>query len=124
MEELPQLSKESIVLSIYKKGSETDCSNYRGTSLLSISHNILSSILLTTLSPCIDKITGYNQCGFEHNSSIADQIFYTCQILLKKWEYSETVCRLFIDFKKAYNAVMRKVLYSILIEFGVPMKLV
>jgi hypothetical protein len=30
---------------------------------------------------------------------------------------------LFIDFKKAYDSVMREVLYYILIEFGVPMKL-
>jgi hypothetical protein len=41
----------------------------------------------------------------------------------KEWEYNETVHQLFIDFKKAYNSVRREVLYSILIEFGVPMKL-
>jgi hypothetical protein len=27
------------------------------------------------------------------------------------------------QFRKAYDSIMRKVLYSILIEFGVPMKL-
>ena len=32
--------------------------------------------------------------------------------------------QLFIDFKKAYNSVRREVLYNILIEFGIPMKLV
>jgi sorting nexin-29 len=34
------------------------------------------------------------------------------------------VYQLFIDFKKAYDSVRREVLYNILIEFGVPMKLV
>jgi hypothetical protein len=34
------------------------------------------------------------------------------------------VHQLFIDFKKAYNSVKREVLYSILLEFGVPKKLV
>jgi hypothetical protein len=34
------------------------------------------------------------------------------------------VHKLFIDFKKAYNSVIREVLYSILIEFGIPLKLV
>jgi hypothetical protein len=34
------------------------------------------------------------------------------------------VHQLFIDFKKAYDSVKREVLYNILIEFGVPMKLV
>jgi predicted PolB exonuclease-like 3'-5' exonuclease len=42
----------------------------------------------------------------------------------KKWEYSDTVHELYIDFKKAYDSVMREVLYNILIEFGVPLKLV
>jgi hypothetical protein len=32
--------------------------------------------------------------------------------------------QLFIDFKKAYDSVRREVLYNILIEFGIPRKLV
>jgi hypothetical protein len=34
------------------------------------------------------------------------------------------VHQLFIDFKKAYDSVRRVVLYNILIEFGISMKLV
>jgi hypothetical protein len=33
------------------------------------------------------------------------------------------VHQLFIDFKIAYDSVRREVLYNILIEFGVPIKL-
>jgi hypothetical protein len=39
-------------------------------------------------------------------------------------EYNETVHQLFIDFKKAYDSVRREILYNILIEFGIPVKLV
>jgi len=42
----------------------------------------------------------------------------------KKWEYNEAVQQLFIDFKKAYDSVRREVLYNILIEFSIPMKVV
>jgi hypothetical protein len=42
----------------------------------------------------------------------------------EKWEHSDTVHQLFVDFKKAYDSVRREVLYNILIEFGVPLKLV
>jgi hypothetical protein len=35
-EELPHWWTESIVIPIYKKGDKTDCSNYRGISLLSL----------------------------------------------------------------------------------------
>jgi hypothetical protein len=55
---------------------------------------------------------------------MTDQIFYIRQILEKKWEYNGTVHQLFIDLKKAYDSVRREVLYSILVEFGVPRKLV
>jgi hypothetical protein len=34
------------------------------------------------------------------------------------------VQQLFVDFKKAYDSVRREVLYNILIEFGIPLKLV
>jgi hypothetical protein len=45
-------------------------------------------------------------------------------MLEKKWESNGTVHQLFTDFKKAYNSVKREVLYNILLEFGVPKKLV
>jgi hypothetical protein len=34
------------------------------------------------------------------------------------------VQQLFIDFKKAYDLVKREVLYNILLQFGIPKKLV
>jgi hypothetical protein len=40
------------------------------------------------------------------------------------WEYNETVCQLFVDFKKPYGSESREVLYNILVEFGIPMNLV
>jgi hypothetical protein len=55
---------------------------------------------------------------------VTDEMFCIRQIQEKKWEYNETVHQLFIDFKKSYNSVKREILYHILIEFGVPMKLV
>jgi hypothetical protein len=81
-------------------------------------------LYIQRLSPYIDDIIGDHQCGFQRNRSTADQIFCIRQMLKKKWEYNETVHQLFIDFKKAYDSVRREVLCNILIEFGVPKKLV
>jgi hypothetical protein len=122
-EELPHQWKESIVVPIHKKGDKTDCSNYRGISLLS-SYKTLSNILLTRLTPYADEIIWDHQCGFWRNRSTTDQTFYIRQILKNKWEYNGTVHQLFIDFKKAYDSVRREVLYNILIEFGIPRKVV
>jgi hypothetical protein len=53
-----------------------------------------------------------------------DQIFYIQHKLEKKLEYNGMVHQLFVDFKKAYDSVKREVLYNILLEFGIPKKLV
>ena len=45
-------------------------------------------------------------------------------MLEKKWQYNEAAHQLFIDFKEVYDSVRREVLYNILIEFGILMKLV
>jgi len=45
-------------------------------------------------------------------------------MLENKWEYNKALHQFFIDFKKAYDSVRREVLCNILIEFGIPMKLV
>ena len=39
-------------------------------------------------------------------------------------EHNEAVQQLFIDFKKAYDSVRREALYNILIELGIPKKMV
>jgi hypothetical protein len=59
--------KERVVIAVRKHGDKTGCSNYRGISLLSTSYKILSNILLSRLSPYIDKIIGDHQCGFRCN---------------------------------------------------------
>jgi len=123
-EELPEEWKVSIIVPIYKKGDKTDCSNYRSISLLPTTYKILSTILLSMLTPYAEEIFGVHQCGFRRSRSTIDHIFCICQILEKKWEYNEAVHQLFIDFKKAYDSVWKEVLYNNLIEFGIPMKLV
>ena len=67
---------------------------------------------------------GDHQCGFRRNRSTTDHIFCILQILEKKREHNEAVLQPFIDFKKAYDSVKREALYNILIEFGIPKKLV
>jgi hypothetical protein len=72
--------------------------------LVSTSYKIVSNILLSKLSPYEVEIIGGHQCGFRHNRSTTDEIFFIHQIL-EKWGYSQTVRQLFTDMKKAYDSV-------------------
>ena len=114
-EELPDEWKESIIVLIYKKGDKTDRNNYRSVSLLSTTYKVLSNILLSRLTPYAEGIIGYFQCEFQRKRSATRHILCIRQILEKKWECNEAVYQLFIDFKKAYDSVRKKVLYNVLI---------
>jgi hypothetical protein len=70
------------------------------------------------------KLLGIISVGSLIKRCNTDYIFYIWQILDKKWEYNGMVHQLFVDLKKAYDSVKREVLYNILLEFGIPKKLV
>jgi hypothetical protein len=113
--QLPRQWRESIFVLIHKKGDKSDLSNYRGTSLLWTSYEVLSNILLSRLILYADEIIGDYQCGSRRNRSTTDQIVYIRQILEKRYQYNGTVHHLFIYFKKAIDSVRREALYNILI---------
>jgi len=56
--ELPEQWKQSVTLSVYRKGNKTDCSNYRGLSLFPTLYKILSNILLSRLTSYVQKTIG------------------------------------------------------------------
>ena len=74
-EKLPEERMESIIVSIYKKDDKTDCSYYRGISLLPSTYKILSKILLSRLIPNAKDIIRDHQCGFRRNSSSNEHVF-------------------------------------------------
>jgi hypothetical protein len=122
--ELPQQWKEegiSIIVQIYKKVDKTVVTIKESLSY-QLPIKFYPTFFLARLTPYVNEVTGDHQCGFCHNRSTTDQIFYICQILEKKWEYNVMVHQLFIDFKKAYDSIKREVLYNILLGYGIPKK--
>jgi hypothetical protein len=95
-EELPDQWKKSIIVPVHKMGDKTDCNNYHVISLISTSYKIILNILLTRLSPYINKIIGDHQCGFQRNRSTTDQIFCIHQIL----EKNGSTMRQYISYSK------------------------
>jgi hypothetical protein len=122
-EELPEEWKESIIVHIYKKCDKTEYSDHGAYHFRQLRTEFLSNILPSRLNPHAEEIIGDHQSGFCGNRSTTDHIFCIRQILEKN-QYKEAVHQLFIDFKKAYDSARREVLYDILNEFGIPMKLV
>ena len=85
-DELPEEWKDSIIVPIYRKSDKTDCSKYRGISLLSTVpvYKILSNILLKGLTPYAEEIIWDHHCGFRRKGSTTHILFCIPQILEKK----------------------------------------
>ena len=77
--------RDAVIVSLYKnEGEKSNCSNYRGITLLSIAGQISARVLLNRLIPTIAQgNTPESQCGFRYNRGTADMIFMPMQILKK-----------------------------------------
>jgi hypothetical protein len=76
---LPDQWKESIIVLVHKKGGKIIFSNYCGLSLLSTSCKILSNVILSWLSPCVDE-----------NRAISVGVDVTDQVLIRSLRLSYT----------------------------------
>ena len=72
---MPKEWKESFIATIYKKGDERECSNYRGIPLSSTTYAILSNVLLSRLTPCAEEITEDHPRGFRRNRPTNDHVW-------------------------------------------------
>ena len=85
---------------------KSDCSNYRGITLLSIAGKILAHILLNRLIPVIaQENMPESQCGFRSNRGTVDMIFVLRQIQEKCREQNMGLYAAFVDLTKAFDTV-------------------
>ena len=109
----------SVIVSLSKKGDLSLMTNYRGISLLSIGAKVYNKILLNRIRDEVDPILRKNQAGFRPGRSCAQQIHILRRLLMLK-DYQLPLVVTFIDFKKAFDSINRKVIFAILRHYGIP----
>lgn len=123
-ESMPDEWKEGVIIPIHKKGNRLACNNYRGITLLNTSYKVLSNIIKKRITPYSEEIVGEYQSGFRRKRSTTDQLFTLRQLLEKCWEFNRDLHNLFVDFKQAYDSIIRASLWTALEELGIPGKLI
>lgn len=93
-------------------------------SLLNVVYKIFSSALYRRMESITEEIIGDYQCGFRRDRSTMDQCFALSQIFEKFHEFSRDLHCLFVDFRQAFDSIDRSKIAPILVELGVPPKLV
>ena len=103
-----------------KKGDLSLMTNYRGISLLSIAAKVYNKILLNRIRDEVDPILRKNQAGFRPGRSCAQQIHILRRVLEGFTDYQLPLVVTFIDFKKAFDSINRKVMFAVLRHCGIP----
>ena len=103
--EWPQDWKRSVFISIPKKGSAKECSNYRTIALISHTSKVMCKILQARLQQYMNHELPDVQAGFRKGRGTRDQISNICWIIEKGREFQKSICFSFIDYAKAFGYV-------------------
>lgn len=114
----------SLIIPLPKKGDLQLMTNYRGISLMSIAAKVYNRILLNRIRDPIDKLLRKNQAGFRPRRSCTQQIHILRRIMDDAHSNKIPMCITFIDFKKAFDSIDRRMMFAILLHYGIPEKIV
>ena len=122
--EVPQEWKDATIKVLYKKKDRTECSNYRGLSLVALAGKVLLKIVANRLGDFCEEagILPEEQCGFRLQRSTTDMIFVVRRLQELGRTSNTSVEIFFIDLAKAYDSVDLVLLWEILARFGVPLR--
>ena len=125
----PQSQKHAIVVPIFKKGVQTDPSNFRPISILPIFSKIFERCIYDRLLNFIDQnsILSPNQFGFQRKKSTEDAILKFSEYSYETLNHKHYSINVFIDFQKAFDTLNHRILLRKLNAYGIrgiPLKLI
>jgi exonuclease III len=110
---------KAVIVPLYKgKGSQQECRNYRGISLLSVVGKMYARILIERVVKVTESKIWDVQAGFRRGMGCTDQVFSLRCITEKFLAKGQKVYCAFIDLEKAYDRVRRNELWSTLSTYG------
>ena len=117
----PSKLKEAKVIPVYKSDDETEPSNYRPISLLSVFNGIFEKLMYHRLKSFLDKnnILIKSQYGFREKHSTQHTILDTFNIIQNNMDLKLFTCGIFIDLKKAFDTVDHAILLQKLNHYGI-----
>jgi len=115
---------QGIMIPLYKgNGSKSECSNYRGITLLSVPGKVFAHIL-ARIKPTLLSRRRPQQSGFTPGHSMCDRIATLCNIAQQRQDLGYPTFAAFVDLRAAFDSLSRPALWLILTRLGIPNKIV
>lgn len=109
------------VIPLHKKGDKNNVDNYRGITLLSNLGKLFTRILNNRLTIWAENYSIYieAQAGFRENMCTSDNIFVLHGLITHFLNNNKKLFCSFIDFSKAFDYVVRDILWFKLLQYGI-----
>lgn len=123
--ELPSLWLQANVTPLYKKGSNTDPSNYRPVSLTSVVCKVMERIIRDRLMSHLtsNNLLTKRQHGFRSRKACSTNLLETMDYCTKTLSINQWLDIIFLDFAKAFDKVSHRKLLHKLTGYGITGKL-
>ena len=123
-EKIPSDWQKGLIAKLPKKGDLSDCNNWRGVTLLSITSKVFTRTILMRIEKAVESQLREEQAGFRKGRSCTEQIFVLRNIIKQCIEWQSTIYLNFIDFQKAFDSIHRETMWKILRLYGIPEKII
>ena len=111
---------QSAYISVPKKDSVQECSNYLTVVLISQAMKVMLKILQARLPQYVNWELPDVQTGFRRGRGIRAQMANICCIIQIARKFQKNIYFCFIDYDKAFDCVDQNKLWKILQEIGIP----
>ncbi|MCG8047974.1 MAG: reverse transcriptase family protein, partial [Candidatus Thiodiazotropha endolucinida] len=117
----PSCWGEGYIVPLFKKGDAENVENYRGITLLSVVGKLFTCILNNRLNEWAECYQVYieAQAGFRSGMGTVDNIFVLHGLITHFINNNQKLFAAFVDFQKAFDYVVRDILWFKLVKFGV-----
>ena len=118
-EVIPDAWKRGTIIKLSRKGHLSECCNWGGIALLSITSKVFCHIILQRITTAVDKLLRQEQAVFRKGKSCIDHIFFLRQILEQSHEWNSSFYVVSVDHENTFDSLRRPPLCKILRQHGI-----